>query len=328
MSADGSQEMITEIEREYGRIRLENADLLRRRREEVFEKIPEYKKLLQQTRREDLAGLMQKLTGETSDPGERTGVFSWEEISEKKKSLLEANGFPADYLEQIYTCPDCQDTGYVRDDTGARRVRCHCFKKKLSEKLSEESGLMQLLATENFSNLSMDYYQGEDLTNFQRAYTALREFCTNPKERYKNFFFYGNIGIGKSFLSCCAAKELLDQGREVLYFSSSRLFHKLSSENRSEVFRRRLYECDLLILDDLGTEWFNNFVFSELFTLINERIAHKKPTIISTNLTLKDVADIYSERILSRITSQYMMCKLTGSDIRMEKKRREAENRE
>ncbi len=264
-------------------------------------------------------------TAEAEKPAQSTMT-----LKEQKRQLLVDNGYPADYLDPICTCKECEDTGFLRDKYGARRISCHCFYKKLSLLLGKDSGLYDLLETENFEHLSEEFYEGEDLESFRRARDAVMEFAQNGGRDYRNFFFYGNIGTGKSFLSCCAAKELLDQGKEVLYYSSAHLFDELAKQNKSgsseedvSPLMRTLYDCDLLILDDLGTEWFNSFVFSELFTLVNERIRRRKSTMISTNLTLKNLTEIYSERVLSRITSNYMLCKLTGPDIRMEKARRQ-----
>ena len=141
-----------------------------------------------------------------------------------------------------------------------------------------------------------------------------------------NLLLYGNVGVGKSFLSCCIAKELLDKGYSVLYFSSSQLFDALAEETFQKDSKENLYttkediyNCDLVVIDDLGTEITNSFVFSSLFSLINERILRGKSTIISTNLALKDLRDIYSDRIFSRISTNYKLCKLSGPDIRIKK---------
>ena len=150
----------------------------------------------------------------------------------------------------------------------------------------------------------------------------------NFNSDYHNLFFYGTVGTGKSFLSGCVAKELIESGHSVIYFSATGLFDLLSKnsfdyKNREELRETYadLYQCDLLIIDDLGTELTNQFVTSQLFALLNERHMGKKATIISTNLSLEELRNRYSERIFSRITSHYEICKLSGQDIRMYKKR-------
>ena len=149
----------------------------------------------------------------------------------------------------------------------------------------------------------------------------------NFKEDYHNLFFYGTVGTGKSFLSGCIAKELLETGNSVIYFSASGMFELLAMYSFDAVKESLyglyddLYDCDLLIIDDLGTEITNNFVTSQLFSCLNQRHLRQKATLISTNISLEELRDRYSDRIFSRITSSFTLCKLTGPDIRILKRR-------
>lgn len=243
-------------------------------------------------------------------------------ISAQKKQLLASAGLPEDYLEPVYDCPDCHDTGYRGQE------KCHCFRQAEIDLLYRQSGIRDMLDSENFSHLSYEYYQGEDLTRFQNTVTTCKNFINNFNSDYHNLFFYGTVGTGKSFLSGCIAKELLERGHSTVYFSAAGLFDTLSRfrfdyKNTDELYQscEDLFQCDLLIIDDLGTEFTNNFVTSQFFFLINERHLHQKSTVISTNLSLEDFRNRYSDRIFSRITSNYELCKLTGPDIRMYKKR-------
>ena len=140
-----------------------------------------------------------------------------------------------------------------------------------------------------------------------------------------NLYIYGNTGVGKTFLSHCISKEAIDRGLSVLYFSSGEFFDILAGQtfdrkNRGSVVKDLISSCDLLVIDDLGTELTNSFSASSLFRVINDRIVNHKSTIISTNLSLREISEKYSERILSRITSEYIVLKLTGEDIRILKK--------
>ena len=241
--------------------------------------------------------------------------------NEKRKLLTDA-GFAADYLEPHYDCPDCKDTGYIGLE------KCHCFKQQIINLLYRQSNIHEMLKETNFSNLSYEYYEGEDLIRFENAVNTCKDFIDCFNSDYHNLFFYGTVGTGKSFLSGCVAKELIDQGKSVIYFSSTGLFEKLSAlsfdynakEDKAELYED-LYSCDLLIIDDLGTELTNNFSSSQFFSCLNERILRKKSFIISTNLSLQELRDRYSDRIFSRITSNFKLCKITGPDIRMYKKR-------
>lgn len=243
---------------------------------------------------------------------------------EKRALLLAQEGFSPDDLTPVYACPDCQDTGYV---DGAK---CHCFRQAEISLLYEQSGISEMLQSNNFSCLSYDYHTGEDRVHFEKAVETCKDFVKNFDSDYHNLFFYGTVGTGKSFLSGCVAKELIDTGHAVIYFSATGLFDLLQAaafdlKNREE--RKNayadLYQCDLLIIDDLGTELTNQFTASQLFSLLNERAIGKKAVIISTNLSLRELQDRYSDRIFSRITSNFKVCKLTGPDIRMYQKRQQ-----
>ena len=243
-------------------------------------------------------------------------------LSAQKKQALSKAGLPNDFLELHYVCPDCKDTGYVGFQ------KCHCFKQQIIELLYQQSNLQDTLKENNFSSLSYQFYEGEDLLRFQNAVKTCKDFVDCFNSGYHNLFFYGTVGTGKSFLSGCIAKELIDQGKSVIYFSATGLFEKLSTlsfdynakEDKAELYED-LYSCDLLIIDDLGTELTNNFSSSQFFSCLNERILRKKSIIISTNLSLQELRDRYSDRIFSRITSNFKLCKVTGPDILMYKKR-------
>ena len=243
-------------------------------------------------------------------------------LHNKKKELLQKSGLPSDFLEIHYECPDCKDTGYIGN------AKCHCFKQQIISLLYQQSNLQEMLTDNNFSTLSYEFYNGEDLLHFQNAVKTCKDFIDCFNSDYHNLFFYGTVGTGKSFLSGCVAKELMDLGRSVIYFSSTGLFEKLSQisfdynakETKADLYED-LYSCDLLIIDDLGTELTNHFSSSQFFSCLNERILRKKSIIISTNLSLQELRDRYSDRIFSRITSNFKLCKITGPDIRMYKKR-------
>lgn len=308
------------IIRVYDERQLAHQHELRARLADVREALPEYEAL----EREESALFLKKaaclLDGQSEDA--RHISEDIELIRAKKANLLSRGGYPADYLVMHYTCPHCKDTGYI---DGAK---CSCFRQASVSLLYEQSGIRELLKQDNFDALSYEYYEGDDLARFQNAVTTCKNFVRNFNSDYHNLFFYGTVGTGKSFLSGCVAKELIEKGNLVIYFSATRLFNELSRyafqrENRGELsgFLDDLFQCDLLIIDDLGTELTNSFVASQLFSCLNERHIRKKATIISTNLSLQELKDRYSERIFSRITSNYEICKLSGPDIRMYKKR-------
>lgn len=289
-----------------------------KRRAEVYERIPKYSELEDRTASLSVAQGKKLLSGDAD--ALETLRKDLTRLKEEKKQLLLDAGFPADYLEPVYSCPDCRDTGY------RNREKCHCFRQAEISLLYEQSGIQDLLKQNNFTLLSYEYYTGEALALFQNAVKTCRSFIKNFNSDYHNLFFYGTVGTGKSFLSCCVAKELMDQGYSVIYFGATGLFDLLSdaafhTQNRDERQNAYadLYQCDLLIIDDLGTELTNQFTSSQLFSLLNERHLGKKSTLVSTNFTLAQLRDRYSDRIFSRITSNYEVCRLAGEDIRMYK---------
>lgn len=286
----------------------------------VYEHIPGYRDLEEAVAAISVAQGKKLLAGDNDAMEDLRDALA--ELSGRKAQLLEDAGLPADYLAPVYECPDCKDTGYIDGQ------KCHCFKQSMISLLYEQCNIPEMLQTENFNNLSYEYYEGEDLARFKNAVNTCRNFVKNFNSDYHNLFFYGTVGTGKSFLSGCVAKELIESGHSVIYFSATGLFDLLSKnsfdyKNREELRETYadLYQCDLLIIDDLGTELTNQFVTSQLFALLNERHMGKKATIISTNLSLEELRNRYSERIFSRITSHYEICKLSGQDIRMYKKR-------
>ncbi len=306
----------------YEATQTRNRHLLEERRDRVYECLPEYKGL------EDSIGSLcvsygkRMLTGEDAAKVRLADALA--QLRRRQTDLLIGAGFPEDYLEPIYDCPDCRDTGYL---TGSSQ-KCHCFRDQEIALLYEQSNIREIISRENFSTLSFQYYEGEDLRRFQEAVRISLDFVENFNKGYQNLFFYGTVGTGKSFLSGCIAHELLRKGRSVIYFSASGLFDRLarlsfdtkSKEDLSR-FCQDLYQCELIIIDDLGTELTNAFVTSQLFTCLNERFLRRKPTVISTNLSLEELRDRYSDRIFSRVTSSFEICKLTGPDIRLYKKR-------
>lgn len=313
------------IRKEYQRTRDENRILAEARLREVCEAVPEYLPLSESVSTLSVARARRMLEG---DEDALSGLHQeLAELACRRKCLLAEHGFPEDYLEPVYRCPDCQDTGYVTSDQGLK-TKCHCFRQQEISLLYAQSHIQELIERENFSVLSYEYYQGEDLRRFEAAVGISRKFIQEFGESFRNLFFYGTVGTGKSFLSGCIARELLQRGCSVLYFSAAGLFDALARytfdgrlKDSLQDFCEDLYGCDLLIVDDLGTEITNSFVTSALFSCLNERHLRGRSTLISTNISLEELRDRYSDRIFSRISSGFTLCKLTGPDIRILKKR-------
>lgn len=224
--------------------------------------------------------------------------------------------------------PDCQDTGYV----GTKK--CHCFLKAIIDLFYTQSNLKGLLEQENFEHFNFDYYSSNyrDRLSGQnsrelatRAYQECMNFIHNFDTEHGNLLLFGNTGIGKTFLSHCIAKEVMDSLHSVLYLTASEFFDALlekalTRNDESCLLYEQIHQCDLLIIDDLGTERNTDFVVSQLFVCLNDRILNRKSTIISTNLTLEEIKTNYTERTFSRISNHYKILRLAGDDIRIQKK--------
>lgn len=247
-------------------------------------------------------------------------------LSMSKIELLTAHNYPANYLDPIYHCPRCKDTGYIGS------IHCNCLKQSIVDLAYQQSNIKEILKKENFAHFSYEYYstqkKGEEYSPREiitKVVSNCQDFIHNfEKIPGKNLLFQGNTGVGKTFLTNCIARELLDAGHTVLYLTafqfseiiSKHTFDKNSTDKQNDLFSH-LFDSELLILDDLGTELNNSFITSHLFVCINERLLRKKSTIISTNLSLAQLSKAYSVRIFSRIASNYTILQIIGEDIRL-----------
>ena len=313
------------IEKEYLNIRLSHSYELEKRKKEIYAKIPGFKDIENQviTASMNYAKKLFEVKKGSDEHKKLTDAYHHEilELRLSKKKLLNEYGYAYDYLDPTYLCDECLDTGYIDGN------KCQCYKKRETALLYGACSINKLFVNNNFNNLSRQYYTGEDLVRFDNAVTTSKNFIKNFNSDYRNLLFYGKVGTGKSFLSCCIAKELIDKGVSVIYFSSSELFRTISDYNYSKDreglnnLYNTIYDCDLLVIDDLGSEFVNSFVQNQLFIIMNERILRQKSMIISTNLTLDGIVENYSERVLSRIYETFENLNLTvDKDIRLQKK--------
>lgn len=311
----------------YERTRDANRHLLEQRRERLYSQIPQLKELddevgtLAVERTKRALGLIDSSSRDGETPQE-----ALKRISVRRKALLRSAGYSEDYLSPIYTCTECKDTGYITADNGLQQ-KCNCFRQQEIGLLYQQSNIGGVRSADTFSNLSYGYCEGEDQDRLRKAVAISRSFVEDFSDGAGNLMFFGTVGTGKSFLSGCIANELLQQGRSVLYFSAVSLFDTLArysfdAKDKESLYNfcKDLYNNDLVIVDDLGTEVLSSFVSSQLFSLLNERALRGKSTIISTNLNLSELRDRYSDRVFSRISEGFTICKLTGPDVRMRQK--------
>ena len=248
-----------------------------------------------------------------------------------KNNLLKMHNIPKNALEIQYECPLCEDTGFLKSGE-----KCNCFKQALINEYYKMSNISKNFKTQNFNTLDLSLFSDEIIPelnisskqNILEISAICEMFVQNfTKENEENLLFYGDTGLGKTFMSNCIAKALLDKGFTVIYQTSFKMFeiieeykfHNINNSISKENYNN-LFECDLLIIDDLGTELTNTFTVSELFMILNTRLLNKKKTIISTNFSLNKLAETYTERISSRIFDKFTLVKFVGKDLRWESK--------
>ena len=294
--------------------------------EEINARLPEYDALRKESAEVSAEAARAAVMGDMTKRARLADKLA--SINEEKQLLLAAAGYPEDYLDLHYECPACKDTGFIDGK------KCSCFKQAAIDLLYNQSNIKKILLLENFSNFNYDWYS-EDYVDPVSGISALENIINVTKDvnafisdfpSGQNLLFYGDTGVGKTFLTHCIASELLGRGHSVLYLSAIDLFDlfsKYTFDNNSEADYRdafsQILDCELLIIDDLGTELTNSFTNSRLFYCINERILAGLSTIISTNLSLEELMNTYSERIFSRLTMSYGIYKIFGDDIRMKK---------
>ena len=213
------------IMRDYDHQRLENMHALNARTQEVYSKFPEIQQIDAQI--SDLAE--QFASSFTSE-----GLMSFDEYRRKlsdlraeKDALLRCYRIAPETLQMQYRCPDCQDTGYIEND------KCHCFKQRIIDEMYQQSNLQEILKAENFSTLSYKYYDVENMEKMQVAIETCKKFTETFDKTFENILLCGTVGIGKTFLSNCIAKEILDQGHSVLYLSAFQLFDLMAKHSFS-----------------------------------------------------------------------------------------------
>ena len=243
--------------------------------------------------------------------------------------LLQA-GLPRDYLEPHYTCPRCSDTGYVDGHM------CACLKKRLRMEAYKSLNVLTPLSLSTFESFQLGYYSDQPDASghsergaMARVLDICMTYAQNFSLRSSNLIMMGGTGLGKTHLSLAIANAAIEKGFGVVYASVNNIVSRLEREHfgRDEDLSTGslLLDCDLLILDDLGTEFRTAFSISEIYNIINTRQMVQRPTIISTNLTMKEIEDRYSERFASRILGGYVRLPFCGRDVRLQKRMRTAD---
>ena len=317
-----------EVLREYDALRTLKAAELRERREALYAKLPR----LEEIERElSILGVSTAKLVLMQPESREVALVELQEKQEALKTerdaLMAKNYLSPSLLKLEYACDTCRDTGYVGD------ALCLCMKHKLMDRLYDQSNVRDIIKTENFDTFDLRLFsdqvvaeegispKGNAQKNLRTAMAFAEDFTGG------NLLLYGDSGTGKTFLCNCIAKDVLERGKTVLYLTAGQLFKQLEElrfhrdeEEETLDWDAELLQADLLIIDDLGTEFATMFTASELFRIINDRKIRKRPVVISTNLDYKALMDQYSDRVMSRLIGEYTTLKFFGDDIRMKKK--------
>ncbi|MBE6049403.1 MAG: DNA replication protein DnaC [Clostridium sp.] len=307
----------------YDSIRDEEAKKLKERIAEIEKKYPE---IIDIDNKVKQLSLQMSLAILRSNDGNKTLEEYKNKIMDlraQKYEMLVSKGYDTEYLNLHYRCNKCKDTGYIRGN-----IKCSCYKPKLISLYYDNSSLKDIVKEKNFSKFNLSLFsthRGEEKYSPRKNMENICGYIINNYIKDfdsidTNLLFYGSPGSGKSYLSYCIAKELLDLGHLVVYKTSDELINDLREVrfNNNSNLEDLLVNCDLLIIDDLGAEQRNDFSTTEFFNLLNKKLLHKKKMLISTNISLGYFSKLYSERIYSRLIGDFKLFKFYSEDIRIE----------
>ena len=293
------------------------------RQEKIYSRIPEIERIDTRLRTQ-----MTELVGLTLRGGAElnAAIKTLEDeslaLQAKKAELLVERGYEMDYLDDIFSCPACRDTGYV----GGKM--CSCLKAMYNAEVTRELGTLLKNSDECFEKFDLSLY-GDARESMEIVYNTCREYANSFSDRSMNLMFQGGTGLGKTFLSACIARVVAGNGHSVCYdtassaleaFETKKFSRDAQTAENAAVKVERMLDCELMILDDLGTEMPTPMSVSALYTLINTRLVNGRKTVISTNLTDAELSKRYNPQICSRLEGEFTKLPFFGSDIRLTKK--------
>jgi DNA replication protein DnaC len=322
-----SAEVVARARARLAQDREDRASENRRHLAHAYEKVPRIREIDIQLRA-TMALAAQAAFTQGEDPQELLQQAKRENmLLQQERAELAALHFEEGYLDDSPVCDRCGGTGYVGSQM------CECLRELCSQEQKKELSLLSG-GRENFNQFKLEYYSDAVDSRYgasprmimERNFRACKNFAMNFSKDSGNLLFVGGTGLGKTFLSACIARAVADRGYSVAYETAAHLFAKLEQArfNPNEETRReadKLTSCDLLILDDLGTELPGQFVTAALYSLMNDRILAGKPMVISTNLNVDEAARRYSPQIASRLHGNFTRLTFVGEDIRVLKNR-------
>lgn len=308
--------------------RAENEREHRRRVDDAYRRVPGLR-ALDQTLQQQMITLVGLTMRHGSDPTDELRALERANLDTQtqRAELLTAYHLPPDYTDDIYTCPDCRDTGYIHAQP------CRCLLRRYNAELTRDLSRLLQSGDESFEHFDLTLYDESARPKMERVFQVCRTFAQTFRPGTMNLLLQGGTGLGKTYLSACIARVVAGAGYAVAYETAASAldafecakFQRSSADGEAAAQRVEQYlGCDLMILDDLGTEMITAYSTSALYTLINTRLTRKKATIISTNCSNEELQKKYTPQILSRIAGEYQTLPFAGRDIRQIKKEREA----
>ena len=323
---------------EYEQKRRVAESKLENRKKELYEKIPRLQEIETEINKISINKTKSILLNEMTDELKRKFENNLELLKKEKEDILKREKITIDYLKPKYECNKCNDTGFINYNNKKTEM-CTCLKQRLINISYNKSNLSNL-QKENFDNFNENLFSNEVNEKKYKMNISPRENIVNIKKASINFvknfenlntrnlFFTGNTGLGKTYMTNCIANDLIKQGKTVLYQTAPVLletiidnkFTKYKTTDTND-FYNQVLTADLLIIDDLGTEYQNSLKLSELFTILNTRALNLNKkltrTIISSNLSIEKIFEVYEERIGSRIAGFYDIYYFFGEDLRL-----------
>lgn len=302
-----------------------------RHREEVYRVIPQIAELERQMAQQ-AARITRIVVAGSPDVEEKMRELAQANLAvqQERAALLARQGYPPDYLTLRHFCPDCKDTGYLE------QAMCHCMKALLRQEAAAQLNRVSPVESCTFERFSLSYYPDtpddsgiSPRARMREVLNTCRRWADHFSPDSQSLLLMGKTGLGKTHLSVSMAARVTERGYGVIYTSVQRMMDLLEAEKFSrEAGAKEQYrdttaaylDCDLLVLDDLGTEFMNQFVGATLFNILNSRLVEQRPTIISTNLEPADIESRYSQRMVSRLVCAYQVLRFAGKDIRYQKK--------
>ncbi len=237
-------------------------------------------------------------------------------LKEKRATYLTAVGLDETAFEPAFSCSVCEDTGTTENGT------CECVKQRANEKMLKQ--LCDQFPVDDFSfdTFTFEFYEGDELKKIKEIFNACKYYAQTFSKKSKSLYLLGDTGLGKTHLTFAMAKEIVQKGYSVIYCTAQTMISALEKEHfgkNDQPLQEYYLNCDLLILDDLGTEYLSSVAQSELYNVINHRILAGIPTVINSNLSPVELEERYGERLVSRICGCYQSLHFYGDDIRIKK---------